>query len=319
MIIFLYGPDTFRLKEKLKKLKERFISEVDKSGFNLLELEGGKMSINDFNKAIATQSFLSSKRMVIVGGIFKARKALQAKVLELLKKGNYRDDGEETVIIFWDEKVDKRVALFKYLQGGKFKEEFNILENNKLVNWIRARVRERGGKIGVREANILASKSDGNLWALAGEIDKLTALKRGQEIREEDVEQSLLSKIDDNIFNITDAIASKNVRQALKLVEENLSEGMNGIYLLTMIVRQFRILVQTKGEQEKGQLNYRSIASGLGLHPFVVQKAMPQAGRYSMEKLKNIYGKLLEADRALKLGEDEKMVIEGLILGISEQ
>ena len=29
MIIFLYGPDTFRSKEKLKMFKEKFIREVD--------------------------------------------------------------------------------------------------------------------------------------------------------------------------------------------------------------------------------------------------------------------------------------------------
>ena len=58
------------------------------------------------------------------------------------------------------------------------------------------------------DANFLSSKSDGNLWALTGEIDKILALKKGSEIGREDIEESYLSKIDDNIFNLTDAIAA---------------------------------------------------------------------------------------------------------------
>ena len=62
MIIFLYGPDTFRSKEKLKMFKEKFIREVDKSGLNLIDLDAEKMTITDLNKAVATQSFLAKKR-----------------------------------------------------------------------------------------------------------------------------------------------------------------------------------------------------------------------------------------------------------------
>ena len=82
--MFLYGLDTFRSKEKLNKLKTRFIDKVDKSGLNLVDIDGDKTTIDDFNKAISTQSFLSSKRMIIVRNIFKSGKIFQNKVLELL-------------------------------------------------------------------------------------------------------------------------------------------------------------------------------------------------------------------------------------------
>src|SRR3989338_3333538 len=64
VIIFLYGPDTFRAREKLNSLKEKFIREVDKSGFNLAALDGEKISIDEFNKAVATQSFLAKNDWV---------------------------------------------------------------------------------------------------------------------------------------------------------------------------------------------------------------------------------------------------------------
>ena len=50
MIIFLYGPDSFRAREKMKQLKQKFIREVDKSGLNLIEMDGDKMTLNDYLK-----------------------------------------------------------------------------------------------------------------------------------------------------------------------------------------------------------------------------------------------------------------------------
>ena len=318
MIIFLYGPDTFRSKEKLKTFKEKFVREVDKSGLNLLELDSAKTNINDLNKAISTQSFLAKKRMVVIKNIFAQRKSLQTEMLELLKTGKFRDGKDDNILIFWDEEPDKRTVLFKYLNGIKFKEEFEILKNNDLTRWIIKRVEEKSGQISKMNVDILASKSDGNLWTMAGEIDKLLALANGQAISKEQLEQSTLVKVEDNIFNLTDAIGNKNTKLALKLLHESIEGGANEIYLLTMIVRQFRILIQVKVALEKEGGNYRVIAQTLGIHPFVVQKALVQTTKYSMEKLKAIYKKLLEIDLKLKMGGDGTTLLEVFVAEAGE-
>lgn len=317
MIIFLYGPDTFRSKEKLKMFKEKFIREVDKSGLNLMSLDGEKININDLNKAIATQSFLAKKRMVVIRNILAQRKALQTEVLELLKAGKYRDGQDDNILVFWDEEPDKRTALFKYLDGSKFKEEFEILKGSELTRWIVARIEQGQGKISRLNADILASKSDGNLWALAGEIDKLLAVSRGREIGKEDLEQSTLVKVEDNIFNLTDAIGNKNTQLALKLLRQSLEAGVNEIYLLTMVVRQFRILIQVKAAIEEGK-GGRTLAGDLGLHPFVVQKAQGQAMKYTLEQLKAIYRKLLEIDVKMKTGGDGEAMLEMFVVEVGK-
>jgi len=284
---------------------------------NLMSLDGEKISINELNKAIATQSFLAKKRMVVIRNIFKQRKALQTEVLELLKSGKFRDGKEDNILIFWDEEPDKRSALFKYLDGSKFKEELETLKGAELTRWIIKRIEDKGGRISKMNADILASKSDGDLWALSGEIDKLVALSRGREIGREDLEQSTLVKVEDNIFNLTDAIGNKNNQLALKLLRQSLEGGANEIYLLTMIVRQFRILIQVKAGMEEGKSG-RALAGELGLHPFVVQKAQAQAVKYTMEQLKKIYKKLLEIDWKLKTGGEGEVLLEMFIAEVGK-
>jgi DNA polymerase-3 subunit delta len=317
MIIFLYGPDSFRTKEKVKFLKNRFVREVDKSGLNLVELSADKISINDLNKAIATQSFLSNKRMVIIKNVLSQKKNFQTELLELLKKGDYRESKDGNILIFIDEEIDKRMALFKYLSGSKYKEEFEILSGRELENWIVNMVTTRGGTINPTNASLLASKSDGNLWALANEIDKLIASVQGAEIGQANIEESYLFKLDENIFALTDAIGGKNKVQSLKLMTEQLENGIDPIYLLTMITRQFRIIIQLKGIMEKGEkINYNMVAKELGLHPFVVQKTWSMAEKYTMDELKKIYEKLFIVDWKLKSGGDGRIELQMLLLGI---
>ena len=40
MIIFLFGADTFRSRQKLKEIKDKFLREVDSSGMNMQTLDG---------------------------------------------------------------------------------------------------------------------------------------------------------------------------------------------------------------------------------------------------------------------------------------
>ncbi|MFC1622731.1 DNA polymerase III subunit delta, partial [Patescibacteria group bacterium] len=109
------------------------------------------------------------------------------------------------------------------------------------------------------------------------------------------------ANFDDNIFNLADAVGRSDKALALELINKQLGMGTAPIYLLSMIVRQFRILIQIK--EAIGNTNYVNnavVAKELGLHPFVVQKSMTQVKNYSMEKLKQIYQSLLELDIQLK-------------------
>jgi len=318
MIIFLHGLDTFRSKEKLSQLKQRFSREVDKSGLNLMELDAKNCTIGDVNKAIFTQSFLAKKRMVVIKNSCQQIKSFQNQLLDILKQGKWEaKSGSDNILIFWDDKADKRSSLYKYLSQSKFRQEFNILTGLDLTNWALARFKAKQARISQQGAGVLCSRSDGNLWALAGEIDKLCALKKGSEITVEDIEQTNLVKIDDNIFNLTDAVGAGNKNIALKLINDQLESGTDEIYLLAMIVRQFRILIQIKTAIDRGMNNKSMIAKELGMHPFVVQKTMAQAGRYSIDKLKQIYDKLLQVDIGLKSSSGQgKVLLEKLVLEV---
>lgn len=325
MIIFLYGEDTFRSRQKLKELKDKFIKEVDPNGSSLAVVEGETATLEKINEAVGARSLFARKRMIIIERIFanKSEKILE-KVFEYFKsKSKNKAEDNDNIIIFWDDisgaKLEKN-KLFKFLSEQKITQNFKKLSNTETAAWIKSEVQAHDAKIQPPAALALASLFPSDLWQLHNEIEKLVNYKKAQLLPESEAvisadDVALLSrgKVDENIFALTDAISNRNKALALKLFEQEIEAGMPDVYLLTMIVRQFKILLQVK-EAVENKMNPRKIASELQIHPFVVQKCLAQVNGFSLVQLKNIFSKLLEIDKGIKTGQtDFKSAISLLV------
>ncbi|MFH1667739.1 MAG: DNA polymerase III subunit delta [Candidatus Komeilibacteria bacterium] len=301
MIFFFYGEDTYRSYQKVKQIRDKFREEVDTSGFNTLILEGPDLNLEKFNTAVTQAGFLSNKRLIIIKNLFnnKSLATIKDDIIAYLNKQT--DSAEENFLLFWqDNKPDKRSGLYKKLISYKYVQEFEPLNNSKLNNWALAEFNRQEAKITKPALTLLIASTGNNLWQLSTEIAKLAAYKKGQTIIEQDIELMTHGKLDENIFKLTDAIANQNRAQALKLMNGQLAAGVNEQYLLTMILRQYRILLQLKSLINNHTTN-NELAKQAGLHPFVVQKSLPLLSKYSANQLKTIYHTLTELDLDLKI------------------
>lgn len=305
MIIFLYGDDTYRSSQKLKNLKAKYIEKYGDT--NLETFEDG-FDLGKIKGAITALPFLADKRLVIIKNIFKSRsKDILEGISEILE-----NVPEETITIFWESGVpDKRTVLFKKLIKEK-SEEFEKLQGYKLTKWIEDNVADKGGKISGKNAEKLASYVGDDLNQLENEIAKLVTFRNEGEISSEDIDLLVNSKLSGNIFNLVDAVGTGDYRKTAQYMHDLLAQGENEIYILTMIVRQFRNLILIKDYE--GKLDKMGIAKEVGLHPFVVQKGMVQARNFSIQELKNMYEKLLDTDIAIKTGEKEPLLALDLLV-----
>jgi DNA polymerase-3 subunit delta len=314
MIFFLYGPDTYRSRLKLKELKEKFLTDVDSSALNLTVLEGDKIKIEEFSSAISTPPFLARKRMVVVTNLLtqNKNKEIGKQVVELLEKENLIKD---ILLVFWEgEKADERTVLFKRLISEKYAQRFDFLKDHELKNWVRLEVKRQGGSISTPAIDKLVELVGNDLWEMFSEISKLVAYKDKTTIESQDVVALVKGKFDDNIFNFVDAIAAKNKKLAHHLLTDQLNSGANESYLLAMLIRQFRILLQVKSLTEGQRIVASVVASELKIHPFVAQKALYQIKNFSENKLKEIYSQLLAADAKIKTNLADTKVLFDLLL-----
>ena len=69
MIIFLYGPDTYRSRQKLNEIIEHY-KKVHKSGLNLKYFDLQKSSYQDFKDEIQQASMFKEKKLLVLKNIF---------------------------------------------------------------------------------------------------------------------------------------------------------------------------------------------------------------------------------------------------------
>ena len=140
-------------------------------------------------------------------------------------------------------------------------------------------------------------------------------------IRIKDVEELVKPKIEANIFALIDAIGAKNNKSAIEYLNKLIDAGENEIYILTIIVYQFRNLLIVKdyfeNSNDKVQMSNQNlkfkISKQTRLNPYVVQKTMIQAKNYTMDNLKKIYRRLLDYDFKIKTGQIEPKITIYLI------
>jgi DNA polymerase III subunit delta len=98
-----------------------------------------------------------------------------------------------------------------------------------------------------------------------------------------------------------DALAAGNASLACNLLHKLLEEE-DEISLFGMVVRQFRLLLQTREVLDEGK-GQGGVLQEIDRRDFIARKLVEQAGRFSMARLTWIYHRLLEIDEAVKTGQ----------------
>ncbi len=311
MLIFLYGENTYDSQKKLSKLKERFL-EKDESGVNLIELDGDNLDIVSLKRELETVSFLGDKRLVIIKNLLANKdKQLFDKIIPELE-----NIPEGIILVFYEAGLpDQRLKISKKLKNEAQAQEFKLPENFKLNAWIQNEVISREGDIDQAAINKLAVFVGNDLWQLSNEIDKLIAYCSDEKIKVEDVELLVKAKIDDNVFELTDAFGRRDKSRVLKILHDFSGLGFSPEYLLGMIALQLRNLIQVKDLSDRG-VSQPEVQKQTGLHPYVVKKTLEQSRLFDLDRLKIIYRKLAELDERIKRGKIKPEVALDMLTSI---
>jgi len=294
MLIFLYGQDTYRSRQKLNEIINHY-KKIHKSGLNLKYFDGKNLSFQDFKDEIRSVSMFAEKKLAVLKNTF----------LNKNFKENFLRDSKEfaeskDIVLFYEEEEFSGDKLFKFLKKYAKSQEFKPLQSQKLKNWVKKGFDDYGIEIREEALEKLINFVGSDLWQMANEIKKLVSYKLkcpNPEISQRDIELLVKPKIENDIFKTIDAIASKNKKQALDLIHKHLEKGDTPLYLLSMINFQFRNLLIVKSSR----FGYEK----LKMHPYVIQKSTQQARKFNFEELKKIYQKIFQVDLSIKTGKVE--------------
>lgn len=300
MFIILYGPEVFLAERKLKEIIDSY-RKSQKSGLSFYSFDAEALDLDDFKNAAQTESMFAEKKLIILKNLFLENEKLAKKIMDFSNDYGIQDM-KETVIVFLEKGNPKSKNFDDLLEKPNLFQEFKKLEGVKLTAWAKAEFEKAGAKIEPPALMYLISAAGSDLYRLKNEIDKLTAYKKS--ITKKDVEELVVSDFHSDIFAVIDAIAKKDKKSSLKILNDHLEQGESEQYLLSMIVYQFRNLIKVKSLADK-ELKADQIAKKTGLHPFVVKKTLVSSRLFSFDDLKEIYKKLFDIDLKIKTGEIE--------------
>lgn len=313
MLYLLFGEDDFSLREVLEEIKGGLGGE-ELLAYNTTVLDGKHLTLNQLMNACSVVPFLASKRLVIVTGLLgrfeqqgsgarPGRRPVASDVGDWQAlKGYVTGMPPSTVLALVDGKIRRDNPLLRSLATQAVVREFPLLRGNRLHDWIGARVKKAGGDISPSAVRLLADLIGGNLWVMSSEIEKLCLYSQGRRIEEGDVMRVVSYSRESNVFAVIDALMRGQTSAAATLLHRLLDEGAAPPYLLFMITRQFRLLVQAK-ELSSQRLPASQIATRLGLgSDYAVRKILEQSRGYSMERLEAAYRSLLDTDISIKTG-----------------
>lgn len=299
MVIFLYGQDSYRSKQKLNEIIEHY-QKVPKSGLNLVYIDADKNDFPDFYNNFKVASMFAETKLIILKNVFSNTKFQE----DFLKEIKNVESLKDVIVVYEAQAPDERLKIFKALAKQCKCQEFGLLENRQLKIWAQKEFEKKNQKINLDALDLLLSYAGNDLWRVSSEINKLSNFKNGLPIKKDDVELQVRPKIETDIFKTIDALAQKNKIQALNFLQKHLDGGESPLYVLSMIAYQFKNLLAVKELADKGMM-YDSIMKKTGLHPFVVKKTYFMCSQFSFDELKNIYHKIFQADSDIKTGKVE--------------
>jgi DNA polymerase III subunit delta len=336
MIIFFYGENDFQIKKKLKELKNKFKKELDPEGQNIFEFSGENIKNKEVFNEISNESLFSSKKMIVISDLIESQeKSIYTETLQYLKNKKVQESPH--IFIFAEKNITSKAgkylsknkkgretklnkeeaSLFDFLKKQKYSQEFKKYEKSELVLFIKKEFDSYDIVIEKEETEILISLIGENPWNISTEIKKIANFKLSEKdrtkVKKKDIESLASAIFTENIFKFTDAISSKNKKQALKILEEQYLAESSPEYILSMLLRQFKILLQIRDLLD---LNYNSqkIIASLKLHPFIVNKGINQAKNFEKTILKKIINNLFEIEKLSKTENIDIRVALNLLL-----
>ncbi len=327
-VYLFHGEDEYSISQEIEKLEKK-VGDGGIASLNITHLDGRTLTFEELENAARAAPFLASRRLVVLDrplAKFDNNPALREKFLALLDSLP-----ESTALVLVEcqsgedarKKSDEKRKLDWLLewvkQAGKQRALVRHFPRPDMTGWIREQAKREGGEFTHQAALVLASLVGEDTRLAGQEIAKLLAyVNYRRPVEADDVEQVVTTTAQGDIFKLVDALGMQDGNQAMRLLT-NLLDKMDAQHIFSMILRQFRLLLQTR-EMLDSSRTLDEITKTLKLPGFAGKKMFDQAQRFSLVDLEAIYRRLLEVDESIKTGRVEpELAMEAFIAGFAMQ
>lgn len=327
-IYLLHGEEAYFIRQ-IEQAVIKAVLAPDEMDMNLTVFER-EPTVNELRALIETVPFMGGKNVIVVRGtsLFRPKKKeSDGEEEEAKEKGDERllelftDIPDYVhVILSATDKVDKRRKLFKIIEKHGAAVEVAHIKAKDVRGWLSAKLTELNKKMASDAIEyflgIVSMMPKVSLGFLHNELEKAALFVADKPtISKKDLIEVMSAIPEISVFSMIDAVSQKQVGKALQLIGDQLKVGEHPLKIISLLVRQVRMMWQAKEMSAKGY-NSRDISEKLGLVPFIAEKMVKQSQNFTAETLKQTMIALAAADHHLKSGKANSMVLEEIIIGM---
>lgn len=310
--------DTKLIRDTIDNIKDKVL-EKNFMEFNYIKIDGSKLeSMDSIINACETLPFMSDKKLIEIYNFKLLSKDKDEGIIKELKE-YLKDIPPESILIMYyslETEREKPSKNFNKLSGisGVCGCKLDKLKGMELQKRTKEMFEKRGKKIEKSHLSFFCSVVDNNINIVENEVEKLCAYTEGREITKRDIEEILPQRGENDIFNLVDFLSRRNINKAIDILNELVYRGESITVILSMIERQFRLLLNLKLGIKAGKTK-EELTKELKLHPYVCENMMKQSTEFKEQQLKNILNSCIESEKKIKSSSvDNKVELELLIM-----
>jgi len=350
-VYLFYGEESFLVSKMAATVVDRLMGPEERV-MNLISLEADPV-IGELLHLVESAPFFGAHKVVLI----RSSKLFQAPRRKAAENDEADDDektenGSETetketgdsadprllqlitnmpdysTLIFTAMKADKRRKIYKLIAEKGQVQEFNPFrphEDREVKLWLEDLLTAQGKKMS-RDAMdhllaILSTMSQIPRGFLTAEIDKAVLFAGNNPIINKSMLEAVMAAVPEiSAFAMTDALARRNVAQALGRLEElfvGKEPPLKTVGLLAYNVRrwwQVRQIIDRQGTEAE-MMTVLGAKTG---SPFMARRTISQSRAFSNPALKQALLSLAEANVAIRSGGDPRPFLERVIIELCQ-
>lgn len=306
-IYFFCGEEDYFIDQLTEAIEANVLNETEKS-FNQTILYGKDATAQIVIETCRRLPMMSERQLVIVkeAQSFKDIDGILSYVKNPVKS-------TVLAIAYKHGLPDKRKSFGKEIQKLAVYFESNPLRDYQMPAWIKSYIKSKGYKMEDDTVALLAEFTGTEISTVANEIDKLIINKpKGATITKEDIEKGVGVSKEYNSFELSNALAHKDVTKVHKIVNYFVANPKNGPMPLVLGTLQgfFSKVFVTAHNKLKSD---HELAGVLKVNPYFVKDYKAAVAKYPNQKLEYIFHVLEEYDLRSK-GMNNNNTEEGELL-----
>lgn len=310
-LYLISGDDQFEKEKYLESIKSKFTTLH--KGVNFISID--KDNINTLEQELSTYSFFSDEKFIVVKVPKKTKDDttvgndwLTDNLIDLLSKNI-----ENTTLVFIEEGTSKGKLYNTVCKYG----QYSLFEKNKKINlssWVMEICKQKNVIIAPNITSYFVDICGNDKQILYNEINKLIDYVGEKGIIDKEVIDLLCIKTSEIIiFDLTDALGKKNIKKAIKCLDD-LLEGKEPLQkIMIMITKHVKMLLLAKVSQREG----KNLAKELNVNTYATRKYIEQSENFREDELLKLFNELADLDVNSKIGKiDLRIGIEKIFMSL---